>query len=145
MANIFDVGRYITERSGEELSAMKLQKLMYYAQAWHMVWEEEPLFDDDFQAWANGPVLPELYGRHRGMFKVSPALFPDGDTDRLSQTERENIDKVLSFYGTKTAQWLSNLTHQEDPWLNARGGLPPGALSTELISKASIHEYYSSL
>jgi uncharacterized phage-associated protein len=44
---------------------------MYYAQAWHIVWEEEPLFADDFQAWANGPVIPALYAAHRGMFQVT--------------------------------------------------------------------------
>lgn len=144
MATIFDVAKYITERSGE-VSAMKLQKLMYYAQAWSLVWEEEPLFTNDFQAWANGPVLPSLYARHRSMFKVNSALFPEANSDNLSAAERGNVDKVLAFYGDKTAQWLSNLTHQENPWLQARDGLPVGASSEAVIAQASIHEYYSSL
>ncbi|MGL6564828.1 Panacea domain-containing protein [Aeromonas hydrophila] len=144
MATVFDVAKYITEQMGE-LSAMKLQKLMYYSQAWNLVWEEEPLFADDFEAWANGPVLPALYGRHRGMFKVDASMFEDGDSKNLSAEERENIDKVLGFYGDKTAQWLSDLTHQEDPWLKARGDLPIGASSNEIIKQAAIHEYYSSL
>jgi len=136
--------KYITERTGE-VSAMKLQKLMYYAQAWSLVWEEEPLFPDDFQAWANGPVLPTLYARHRGMFKVSTALFADASSDSLSKVERENMGKVLEFYGDKTAQWLSNLTHQENPWLDARDGSPVGAPSEVVIPQSAIHEYYSSL
>ena len=144
MATIFDVAKYITERSGE-LSAMKLQKLMYYAQSWCLVWDEEPLFEDDFQAWANGPVLPALYARHRGQFKVNSALFSDGDCSRLSVADIKNIDKVLMFYGDKTAQWLSTLSHQENPWLDGRGGLPPGTASENIIPKASLHEYYSSL
>ena len=144
MATIFDVAKYITERTGE-VSAMKLQKLMYYAQAWNLVWEEEPLFTNDFQAWANGPVLPTLYARHRGMFKVDASLFADADSSKLTDAERGNIDKVLAFYGDKNAQWLSNLTHQENPWLDVRGQLPAGASSEEVIPQAAIHEYYSSL
>lgn len=144
MATIFDVAKCITERTGE-VSAMKLQKLMYYAQAWNLVWEEEPLFTNDFQAWANGPVLPTLYARHRGMFKVDASLFPDADSGNLTESERGNLEKVLAFYGDKTAQWLSNLTHQENPWLDARGDLPAGALSEVVIPQAAIHEYYSSL
>lgn len=144
MATIFDVAKYITERTGE-VSAMKLQKLMYYAQAWSLVWEEEPLFSNDFQAWANGPVLPTLYARHRSMFKVDSALFPEADSARLTEAERGNVDKVLAFYGDKTAQWLSNLTHQENPWLEARGDLAVGASSEAVIPQAAIHEYYSSL
>lgn len=144
MATIYDVAKYITEQTGE-VSAMKLQKLMYYAQAWNLVWEEEPLFNSDFQAWANGPVLPTLYARHRGMFKVDATMFADADSGVLSDTERGNVDKVLTFYGVKTAQWLSNLTHQENPWLDARGNLDVGASSEALIPQAAIHEYYSSL
>lgn len=144
MAAVFDVAKYITKQTGE-VSAMKLQKLMYYSQAWHLVWEEEPLFEEDFQAWANGPVIPSLYQRHRGMFKVDSSLFSDAHSKNLQKNERANIDKVLGFYGDKTAQWLSNLTHQESPWLTARGDTPVGAPSSEIIRKGLIHEYYSSL
>lgn len=144
MAHIYDVAKYITERVGE-VSAMKLQKLMYYSQAWHMVWQEQPLFAEDFEAWANGPVLPGLYDLHRGQFKVGPGLFGAADSARLSEVERTNIDKVLTFYGDKTAQWLSDLTHQEDPWLKAREGLPIGERSNRVIPLAAMHEYYSSL
>lgn len=144
MASVFDVARFITDSIGE-MTAMKLQKLMYYTQAWSLVWDDEPLFAEDFQAWANGPVLPELYNRHRGMFKVNSGIFSDGDVGNLSGIQKDSIARVLQFYGTQSAQWLSNLTHQEAPWLNARVGLEPGAPSENLIEKTSIHEYYSSL
>ena len=144
MATILDVAKYITETQGE-MSAMKLQKLMFYSQAWHLVWEEEPLFVDDFQAWANGPVLPAIYEIHKGLFKVDKSTFKNGDSSNLSTTEKDNIQKVLEFYGNKTAQWLSNLTHQEDPWLNARGETPIGAYSNSVIPISSIHENYSAL
>ena len=76
MANVNDVARYILERQGENLSTMKLQKLVYYAQAWSLVWDEKPLFSSRFEAWANGPVCRELYNQHRGHFTATPAMFP---------------------------------------------------------------------
>ena len=144
MALLLDVAKYITEKTGD-LSAMKLQKLMYYSQAWHLVWREEPLFDEDFQAWANGPVLPSLYAKHTGLFKVGAALFPEANSANLTTIQRATIDKVLTFYGDKSAQWLSNLTHLENPWLQARGDLPVGSRSTTVISKAAMAEYYEAL
>ena len=144
MATILDVAKYICEKK-PELTAMKLQKLAYYAQAWHLVWEEKPLFEEDFQAWANGPVCPDLFRRHSGHFKVTAGLFDTANADCLTKVEKENIDKVLDFYGDKTSQWLSHLTHREAPWKDARGGLPEMASCREIISKSSMHEYYSAL
>jgi len=144
MPTISDTARYITEKTGA-VSAMKLQKLMYYAQAWNLVWEEQPVFEDDFRAWANGPVLQDLYAKHRGQFIVDASLFRDGSAEALTARQRANIDKVLSFYGEHTAQWLSDLSHRERPWLDARGNTPIGEPSTAIIPKAAIHEYYSSL
>lgn len=71
MATVYDVADYILGSCGP-MSAMKLQKLVYYAQAWSLVWDEQPLFPDDFEAWANGPVVRSLYDLHRGQFRVSP-------------------------------------------------------------------------
>jgi uncharacterized phage-associated protein len=144
MVHVKDVAKYILQKHGD-MSAMKLQKLVYYCQAWHMVWAEKPLFAEEFQAWANGPVCRELYEAHKGQFMVTPQNFADGDVNRLHPKQRKRIDKVVQFYGDKTAQWLSNLSHREDPWRDAREGLEPGDSSTNVITKASMHEYYSSL
>lgn len=144
MAQVIEVAKYITENLGE-ISAMKLQKLMYYSQAWHMAWDDNELFQEDFEAWANGPVLPCLYQMHKGKFKVSASLFTSADCNNISPDEKESINQVLSYYGEKSAQWLSSLTHKEDPWLNARGDCSPGDRCSNIITKASMHEYYSSL
>lgn len=140
----FDVSKYILENKGV-MSAMKLQKLVYYSQAWSLVWDEEELFREDFQAWANGPVLRSLYNEHRGMFKVTTKTFPDGDSSKLNICQKETIDKVLNFYGDKTAQWLSNLTHKEEPWKQAREGLEAMESAEVVITKGSMEEYYSAL
>lgn len=140
MATAHDVAAYILRKQGE-MTAMKLEKLVYYSQAWSLVWDEEPLFQDRIEAWVNGPVVPALYQRHRGMFKVSD--WPHGDPDALTPTQRETIDAVLNFYGDKSSQWLSDLTHREAPWIEARKGLEPGDPSRREISHASLAEYYS--
>ena len=60
MVSAHDVAAYILRKQGP-LSAMKLQKLVYYAQAWSTVWDDQPLFSEAVEAWANGPVVRELY------------------------------------------------------------------------------------
>jgi len=141
MANVHDVAVYILKRHGP-MTAMKLQKLVYYSQAWSLVWDEEPLFPERIEAWANGPVVFELYNRHRGTFRVFQW---SGDPDALNESQRATIDGVLGVYGRMSSQELSNLTHQEDPWKDARKGLGPGERGNREITHASMAEYYGSL
>lgn len=142
-ATIFDVAEYILSKS-DTITAMKLEKLCYYSQAWSLVWDERPLFGEKFQAWANGPVCPELYARHRGEFNVTPGEFR-GDPGVLDKSQRDTVDAVLGYYGTLSAYELSTLTHREAPWKDARGDIEPGQRSNNVISNASMAEYYGSL
>lgn len=142
---VFDVAAYILEKGGE-MSAMKLQKLVYYSQCWSLVWDETPLFDEGIQAWANGPVSPDLYAAHKGRFKVSPGAI-GGSSAKLSDSQRATIDEVMNFYGGKSAQWLSDLTHLEAPWRLARerASVVDGENCQEPITLSDMHEYYSGL
>lgn len=142
MASVYDVAKYILDKQGP-VTAMKLQKLVYYAQAWSLVWDEEPLFGEPIQAWANGPVVPELYYAHKGQFKVSE--LDSGDAEELTVTQRETVDSVLKFYASMTSQQLSDLTHSEKPWQDARIGLTDGERGGREITHASMAEFYSSL
>lgn len=146
MVTIFDVARYILHKTGQ-ITTMKLQKLCYYAQAWSLVWDDAPLFEEDFQAWANGPVCKELFDQHKGSFYVfenSPCV-ASGNPQALDDTQRETIDAVLDHYGDKDSQWLSDLTHMEGPWREARQGLPMGTPCSNIITKDSMAMYYGSL
>lgn len=122
---------------------MKLQKLLYYAQAWSLVWDECPLFTEKIEAWANGPVVPDIYRDHRGLFLIES--WSTGDAKRLDTEQQLTINSVVNFYGEKTAQWLSDLTHREKPWLDARRGLDPSDRGSEEITLDSMAEYYGSL
>ncbi len=124
------------------MTCMKLEKLVYYSQAWSLVWDEEPLFPERIEAWVNGPVIPDLYARHRGMFKVSTW---NGDPEKLGPAQRETVDAVLGYYGKRSSMELSELTHREDPWLQARRGLSPSERGNREISLASMAEYYGSI
>lgn len=142
MATAHDVAAYILDKKGE-MTAMKLEKLVYYSQAWSLVWDEEPLFRERIEAWANGPVVPALYAEHRGKFKV--CSWSKGDPSKLNATQRQTVDAVLKYYGDRPSQWLSELTHQEAPWVEARHGLGPGERGCRVISHAAMAEYYGSL
>ncbi len=144
MATIFNVAKYITQRLGS-ITTMKLQKLVYYCQAWSLAWDEEPLFDEDFQAWANGPVCSELFDFHRGKFKVDASTFSDITDYAFNQHQIETMDAVLMYYGDKDPQWLSALTHKEDPWKNVRCDIPEGVACSRIITKESMQQYYGGL
>lgn len=143
MANVFDVAKYILNKLGP-MSTMKLQKLCYYAQAWSLVWDDKALFDEDFHAWTNGPVCKELFFHTQGNFSVSEEDEP-GNIDSLTDNQKESIDLVLEHYAKHNAQWLSELTHLEAPWNEARKGIPDGVGSDNIITKESMAEYYGGL
>lgn len=144
MASVFDVANYILHQYGK-MSTWKLQKLCYYSQAWALAWTEIPIFDEDFQAWANGPVCPELFQLHKGLFTVTEQDISRGNRENLSADERETIDIVLRDYGNMAPYDLRELSHKESPWKDARGSLPEGAPSNAIISKSSMGNYYGSL
>jgi uncharacterized phage-associated protein len=125
------------------MTTMKLQKLVYYCQVWSVMWDEKPIFDQKIQAWASGPVVPELYQAHKGKYQIS--TLSKGNIDNLDPQEKETIDKVLEAYGDKTAQWLSDSTHMEKTWQEARKGFAPGENCENEITLSSIEEYYGSL
>lgn len=147
MSSIFDVAKYILEKKGE-LTTMKLQKLCYYSQAWSLAWYEEPIFNEEFEAWANGPVCPQLFNLHRGLFSINYREIPDKyGADNLSSTQIDIINRVLDFYGDRDSHWLSELTHMERPWKAARekANALPGDYCNEIISKEEMLDYYSGL
>ena len=139
---VFDVAAYILARM-ETMTTMKLQKLVYYSQAWSLVWDEKPLFEEAIEAWANGPVVRDLFDYHRGMYEIS--AIPIGNPRLLNQEQQDTVDAVLEYYGDKPAQWLIELTHMEDPWVQARKGLPRLERGNRVISLDAMADYYSSL
>lgn len=142
MASVHDVAAYLLGKYGP-MTTMKLQKLVYYCQGWSLAWDGEPMFDESIRAWANGPVVYELFDLHRGMFRV--ANWPAGDPNHLTQDEIETADAVLSSYGRLSGQQLIEKTHGERPWLEARGDLPEGAYGNTVIPLETMQDFFGGL
>ncbi len=135
---VHDVAAAVLAKTGP-ISTMKMQKLVYYSQAWNVAITGQRLFPEDFQAWANGPVCRPLFNRHRGYFSVSHW---DGDPSKMNEFDDAIITLVVNKYGPLSAGQLSALTHSEDPWKLARVGLPDGAYSEDVITTDSMRDYY---
>lgn len=124
------------------VSGKKLQKLLYYAQAWSLVWDGQSLFPDDFEAWREGPVVRSVYADERYGANSRPQRI--GDPNALTHSQRETIDAVAALYGSKPADWLSRLSHREAPWRTARAGLAPTEKSQNKVSRVEMAAFYSS-
>lgn len=150
MATINDVCDYIIiklEAAGDFPSVLKLQKLLYYVQAWHLAINKEPLFQGKFQAWIHGPVNREIYDRFSGskmMYSSVSNSDCNGGQDRLTEDERIAVDDVLDVYAKYSGSQLEEMTHKEDPWLNARGGVSPSQRCETEISEDDMRTYYGS-
>ncbi|MBA1335914.1 MAG: hypothetical protein HPY66_1732 [Firmicutes bacterium] len=149
MASVFDVAKYflscVDAAAGSSITHLKLQKLCYYAQAWNMVFNNEPLFDERFEAWVHGPACPDLWNKYKdnGWRNIEPIDEENSDLSVFTRPQIEALDEVWETYGQYDGKYLEDLTHQEDPWVNARRGFDPGEHCSNVISTTSMKEYYS--
>lgn len=129
--------------TGEVLTNLKLQKLLYYSQAWFLALNERPIFDEEFQAWVHGPVLPSQYFRF-SEFRWKPITEEVSSPD-LTDEVSSHLCEVLEIFGVETAVSLEHMTHDEMPWKRARGDLQPHEPSKAVIRKEWMKEFYSQL
>jgi uncharacterized phage-associated protein len=116
-----DVARYLCKLAaqdpeGEQLTPMRLHKLLYYCQGWYLAWFDRALFLDRIEAWQHGPVTRSVYAApwSRGS---GPVVIPPGGQE-LDEETRRAIEQVWNYYGQYTASGLRALTHREAPWLD---------------------------
>ena len=127
---------------GDNLTNLKLQKLVYYAQAWHLALYDEPLFDDPVQAWVHGPVVYSVYQRFKD-YGWQPITAPiDCDRVTLPEAVEQHLIEVMDEYGGFNAYELERMTHEEAPWQNARGALPMDEPSNTVINPDDMKHYY---
>lgn len=132
-----DVGQLITN--------LKLQKLVYYAQAWYLANYGKPLFDSDFQAWVHGPVIPDLYHEMKA-FGYNPIIQPLDIKKIEKRFDADTLDflkEVVDVYMPYEAYDLERMVHREQPWIQARDGCAPDEICTNMISKESMGEFYA--
>lgn len=139
-SNALDVASYILGRD-RNLTTLQLQKLVYYAQAWSLAWDGQPLFDDRIEAWQNGPVVPRLFNAHRKRRWVSQV--DGGSADRLSPADKAKIDAVLDFYGEYSADDLVRMTHEDAPWVEAWGDRAPEESGSAPVREQTMRHFYT--
>lgn len=133
--------------SKQSMSPKKLQKMLYYAQAWCVTLNNEnkekiehKLFSDKFEAWVHGPVIPKVYQEYKEFgYKDIPKT---NDNVELSEDIEDILEQVLQVYGDYNGNQLENISHQEDPWRNARGSYSPLEICDEIITEESMFNYY---
>lgn len=135
----------IDRESGESITHLKLQKLLYYAQAWYMVLSKtgEPLFGDEIQAWTHGPVVSSIYKTfaQHGFDSIPIPL----DCESLDSETEHILNEVLRVYGKFDAKYLELLTHQEEPWIKTRNGISIEVRCDQPISLSLIKQYYQEM
>ena len=123
------------DKDDSDISNLKLQKLIYYVQAFHLAIYDVPFFDEDFEAWTHGPVCPEIYHKYKH-HKSSPIpLTADFDPALFSADQLELLDEINAVFGQFSAWKLRNMTHDEPPWLSKES-------FAGVIDKASMQEFY---
>lgn len=136
---------YVFEKL-EEVTPLMLQKLLYFIQGVYSALYGKPVFAEECRAWIHGPVYPEVYELFRD-FKYNPiddarfALL--GETAGvLTEEEKRVIEFVANTFGMYSGKVLERITHNEEPWKNARKGYGDSIPSSEIVPKESIMKYY---
>lgn len=145
MVSVFDVTKliiYLANKYGDLITNLRLQKLLYYTQVWHLVnFNKEPLFDDEIKAWNFGPVVEEVYRKFKN-FRHTPISLNVKKDEITKKFNKETIDFVEFIYGkysSFSAYDLVNMTHNEEPWIDANKN------DLKIIDRDKMYEYYSEL
>jgi uncharacterized phage-associated protein len=131
------------------MSHLKLQKLLYYCEGYHLAYFESPLLHEEFEAWVHGPVCVPIYD----LLKGSSVLYTDvsfggeHNPDEVLQNELaskqiEIIKETLLTLSPWMDSELETATHREQPWIDARGGIPASQRHNGVISKVTMMNYY---
>jgi len=134
-----DIARVFLSRG--PMTHKKLQKLCFYAQAWHFYYYNKPLMETEFQAWIHGPVSPQLYDHYR---RYGHDEIPRVDKSEILELDRHTgsvINAVYTVYGQFSGDELEMRTHAETPWLKARGQTPPFRISHAQITSDLMIEF----
>jgi uncharacterized phage-associated protein len=139
--NASDIAKIILKMSnpdvGDIISNLKLQKLLYYSQGFHLAMYDHALFEEEIEAWMYGPVVPCVYREYREF--GSGAIEVDRDYEIPETVSKEKLDliaEVYEVYGQFSALKLMNLTHEEEPWCSVP------AKQGSIISKESMKRFF---
>lgn len=139
-----DIAKYFIWKAiseGRAITNKKLQKLLYYAQAWSMVYDKKPLFKEDIEAWIHGPAIKSVYNKYK-IFGFSSINENIKESEIKDVPSRDLLESIWTTYGKYDAQYLEQLTHNEEPWQKARQNLESSDSSNNVISLSDMQNYY---
>lgn len=135
----------LSNETGEAITNLKLQKLVYYSQAWHLANYNKSLFSEDFEAWVHGPVIKSLYHayKERGSMPIVTDLRLNDIEKKINKPSFNNfLLEVANIYMPYGAFELEMMTHKEDPWIEARKDCEPDDKCSNVIEKESMRKFY---
>lgn len=141
MATALDVAQFFIACGADsqegDVSNLKLQKLIYYAQGFHLAIFDTPLFDEEIEAWTHGPVIPSVYHAYKQHVKAPITVTaPEYDVSKqFSDTQRDLLNEIYDVFGQFSAWKLRNMTHDEPPWLDNEE-------TASVIPKSTMQSYF---
>ena len=145
--DVQDVADYFIRRSdleaGDVLTHLKLQKLLYYAQGWHLALYGVPLFEASLEAWEHGPVCPEVWKRfkEKSWNPILPSETSEYPDSEINQETMDFLSEVWDVYGQFSAKRLEEMTHEEQPW---RDAFDQSNIQSGIISHAALRRFFVS-
>lgn len=102
----------------QDLSPLKLQKILYYVQGWHLAFTDKPVFDENILAWRYGPVVKEIYVKFStfGATNIAAGAYTPDPIPELDKEETQLIDAIWDKYKNRSPAELVTMTHQSKPW-----------------------------
>lgn len=131
-------------KEGKQITNKKLQKLLYYAQVWSLVLNEEKLFPERIEAWVHGPAIPSVYRKFKNFSFNSIRIDTSDFSINLTSKQKKLLDDIWKIYGKYDASYLEALSHSELPWQEARKDVSISEPSSNIISLKIAKEYYAS-
>lgn len=115
LSKLVDYYIWFANDVGSYLSNQKLQKLLYYAQAWYLAFEDKPLFDEDFEAWVHGPTIPALFHEYQEQFGFKPIL-KEVEKPKFPEEVQQFLDELSDEYFFCDAYELELMVRREAPY-----------------------------
>ncbi len=145
-SNALSVAEYFIDKANKDhkpITNKKLQKLLYYAQVWSLVINDERLFSERIEAWVHGPAVPAVYRKFKG-FEFNPIeLDTSSISFGFSKKQSNLLDNIWSVYGKYDAEYLEALSHSELPWQEARKEISVSEPSHNVINLATAKKFYA--
>ncbi len=144
-----EVAEYFIEKAyseNDKITRKKLQKMLYYAQAWFLVVNKRKLFEEKIEAWLHGPAIYSIYQEYKsfGFLPIKKEI-DKSLISKIDEKQKGFLNQIWKIYGKYDADYLEILSHNEEPWQKARIGVAKFSASRNEISTTIMKKFYSDL